>query len=125
MPSRKKNGSTHYLAMWDMLGLECIFNITEHFKEIEDHEKKLMWNMLKDPDFKDIGPPKIPLNMMILRAKFNSQRAYEIYEFNSTMTESELRKAFANNPQPVVDWIRENGHKIYSDYEKTERRMIV
>lgn len=125
MPSRKKNASTHYLAMWDMLGLECIFNVTKHLQEVEDHEKNVMWNLLKDPNFKDVGPPSLPLNMMILRAKVNSQRAYEIYEFNSTMTEFELREVFENDPQPVVEWIRKNGYKVYSDYVKAERKMIV
>ena len=124
MPSRKKNASTQYLAMWDMLGLECIFNITEFFKEHEEWEKKKIWQVLKEERFHDIEP-KLPLNMMILRAKVNTQRAYEIYEFNSTMSENELRKEFAKDPQPLVDWIRENGYKIYSDYEKTKRRMIV
>ena len=124
MPSRKKNVSTHYLAMWDMLGLECIFNITEYLKKVEDHNKKVMWNILKDSRFKEIGPPSIPIQHMILRAKVNSQRAYEIYEFSSTMTEKELRKEFTDNPQPVVDWIRENGHKVYSNYEKTRRKII-
>ena len=110
--------------MWDMLGLECIFNITEYLKKVEDHNKKVMWNILKDSRFKEIGPPNIPLQHMILRAKVNSQRAYEIYEFSSTMTEKELRKEFTENPQPVVDWIRENGHKVYSNYEKTRRKII-
>ena len=124
MPSRKKNAN-HYLAMWDMQGLECIFNITDHMKEVEAHEKKVMWDILKDENFKDVGPPKIPLNMMIMRARFNSQRCYEIYEFNSTLSEAELRGVFENDPQPVVNWIRENGHKIYSDYVKQDRKMIV
>lgn len=124
MPSRKKNAN-HYLVMWDMLGLECIFNVSKHLKEVEDHGKKVMWNLLKDPDFKDIGPPKLPLNMMIMRARFNTQRSYEIYEFNSIMSESELRKEFACDPQPIVEWIRENGHRVYSDYVKSDRKMIV
>lgn len=111
--------------MWDMLGLECIFNVTEHFKEVQEHEKKVMWEVLKDENFKDISPPKIPLNMMIMRARFNTQRNYEIYEFNSTLSESELRKEFNSDPQPVVEWIRKNGHKVYSDYVKQDRKLIV
>jgi hypothetical protein len=63
--------------------------------------------------------------MMLLRAKVNSQRAYEIYEFNSTLDYAELKEAFNDNPQPIVEWIRENGKKVYSDYLKQERKMIV
>jgi hypothetical protein len=123
MLSRKKNAK-HYLAMWDMLGLECIFDVGQAKAEIERWEKEAIWSKLKEQSHRE-KPNPIPLNMMILRAKFNSQRSYEIYEFNSTMTENQLRKEFAKNPQPLVDWIRENGHKIYSDYEKTKRKMIV
>ena len=70
-------------------------------------------------------PTGIPLQMLILRARANSQRVYEIYEFNSTMGYKELTKVFNDDPQPVVEWIRENGKQVYSDYVKQERKMIV
>jgi hypothetical protein len=63
--------------------------------------------------------------MMLLRAKVNNQRAYEIYEFNSTIGYDELKEAFNDNPQPIVEWIRENGKQVYSDYVKQNRKMIV
>lgn len=110
--------------MWDMLGLECIFNVTEHLKEVENHEKIVMWSVLKDSNYKSNGPPKIPLNMMILRAKVNSQRSYEIYEFNSTLSEDELREEFERDPQPVVNWIRKNGYKVFSDYVPQDKKVI-
>jgi hypothetical protein len=69
-------------------------------------------------------PTGIPLQMLILRARANSQRAYEIYEFNSTMGYKELTKVFNDDPQPVVEWIRENGKKVYSDYVKQNRKTI-
>ena len=60
-----------------------------------------------------------------MRARYKSQRSYEIYSFNTTMSEREVRNIFAEDPQPIVEWIRENGNKIYSDYVKQERKMIV
>lgn len=123
MPSRKKNVK-HYLAMWDMLGLECLFDVGRAKAEIEDWEKETIWAKLKEQSHR-AKPDPIPLNMMLLRARVNSQRSYEIYEFNSTMTEKELREVFNSDPQPIVEWIRENGYKVYSDYVKTERKMIV
>ena len=123
MPSRKKNVN-HYLAMWDMLGLECIYDVSKAKDEIDQWEKETIWSTLKEQSHTK-RPKPIPLNMMIMRAKFNTQRSYEIYEFNSTMTENELRKEFARDPQPLVDWIRNNGYKVYSDYEKHQRKMIV
>lgn len=123
MPSRKKNAN-HYVVMWDMLGLECIFDVGAAKVEIEQWEKETIWSTLKEQQHGK-KPNPIPLQQMILRAKFNSNRSYEIYEFASTLTENELRKEFSENPQPLVDWIRDNGYKIYSDYVKTTRKMIV
>jgi hypothetical protein len=110
--------------MWDMLGLECIFDVGKAKDEIDQWEKEAIWSTLKEQSHTK-RPNPIPLQMMILRAKVNSQRSYEIYEFTSTMSENDLRKEFAREPQPIVNWIRENGHKIYSDYVKSDRKMIV
>lgn len=107
-----------------MLGLECIFDITKLKEDHDTWEKAKIWRVLKEEKV-DVPAPTIPLRELILRAKFNSQRSYEIYEFNSTLSESELREEFARDPQPVVNWIRENGYKVYSDYVKQERKMIV
>lgn len=124
MPSSKNVKVKHYLAMWDMLGLECIFDVGKAQEEIVQWEKETIWSTLKEQAHTK-RPNPIPLQMMILRAKMNSQRSYEIYEFTSTLSENDLRKEFARDPQPIVNWIRENGHKIYSDYVKREQKMIV
>lgn len=124
MPSSKNVKVKHYLAMWDMLGLECIFDVGKAQEEIVQWEKETIWSTLKEQAHTK-RPNPIPLQMMILRAKTNSQRSYEIYEFTSTLSENDLRKEFARDPQPIVNWIRENGHKIYSDYVKREQKMIV
>lgn len=122
MPSKKQK-ARHFLAMWDMLGLECIFDIT---KLKEDHslwEKAKVWRILQEEKV-DSAPPDIPLQQMILRAKFNSQRHYEIYEFNSYLSKEELEEVFDSDPQPLVEWIRDNGYKVYSDYVKSEKCLI-
>jgi hypothetical protein len=87
-------------------------------------DKKKIVSILKEEKLPE-KPPQIPLQHMILRARVNSQRCYEIYEFNSTMGYKELTKVFNDDPQPVVEWIRENGKKVYSDYVKQNRKMIV
>ena len=111
--------------MWDCNGLECLYDVDFYNKELIEWEKKKIVSILKDEHVHPVKPMTIPLQMMILRARFNSQRAYEIYEFNSTLKYKELTEAFNDNPQPVVEWIRENGKKVYSDYVKQERKMIV
>lgn len=122
MPSSKKK-TNNFLVVWDMLGLESIFDVNAAMKEIEDWEKQQLWSMLKDQRVAK-KPNPIPLQMLIMRARSNSQRSYEIYSFNTSMTENEVRKIFADDPQPIVDWIRKNGNKIYSDYTKSDRKLI-
>ncbi len=120
----RKKKTKHYLAMWDMLGLECLYDVDLHMSKYNEWEKQKVVAILKEQRIPD-QPAGIPLQMMLLRAKVNSQRAYEIYEFNSTVDYAELKEAFNDNPQPIVEWIRENGKKVYSDYLKQERKMIV
>lgn len=122
MPSSKKK-TNNFLVVWDMLGLESIFDVNAAMKEIEDWEKQQLWSMLKDQRVAK-KPNPIPLQMLIMRARSNGQRSYEIYSFNTSMTENEVRKIFADDPQPIVDWIRKNGNKIYSDYTKSDRKLI-
>ena len=110
--------------MWDMLGLECLFEVEPYIKAHEEWEKQQIVAILKEEQVPE-KPPGIPLQMMLLRARVNSQRAYEIYEFNSTLKYKELKEAFNDNPQPIVEWIRENGKKVYSDYVKREKKLIV
>lgn len=122
--SKKINHVNHFLAVWDMLGLESLHDVGIHMEKYDAWEKEKIVTILKDECAP--APPKgIPLQMIILRAKVNSQRAYEIYEFNSTMDYAEVKDAFENDPQPIVEWIRDNGKKVYSDYVKQDRKMIV
>jgi hypothetical protein len=110
--------------MWDMQGLESLHDVDLHMKKYNEWEQQKIIAILKDQRIPS-QPLGIPLQMMILRASANSQRAYEIYEFNSTVEYDELKEAFNDNPQPIVKWIRTNGKKVYSDYVKQDRKMIV
>jgi hypothetical protein len=123
MYSSKKK-TKHYLAMWDMQGLESLHDVDYHMDRYNEWERQQVIAILKEEQI-PARPTGIPLQMLILRAKVNSQRAYEIYEFNSTLKYDELKEAFNDNPQPIVEWIRENGKQVYSDYVKQNRKMIV
>jgi hypothetical protein len=123
MLSRKKKDK-HYLAMWDMYGLECLFDVDSAMDEHNQWEKEKIVHILKD----EASPPPprgIPIQMLILRAKFNSQRRYEIYEFASTMSYNEIKKTFKTDPQVIVNWIRENGYKVYSDYVAEGKEWVI
>lgn len=103
-----------YIAMWDMYGLECLFDVGEIHKQY-------MWSILSDKP-----KPNLPnLDILMLRAKMNNQRCYEIYSFNANddITEESIKEAFECSPQGIVDFIRSNGKQIYSD--RTEQKAVI
>lgn len=108
--------------MWDMYGLECLLDIGKLQAEHEEWEKKTMWATLKGEQFKDIEP-KFPLQYMIMRARMNTQRCYEIYEFMSELPYDDVKLSFEIHPQDIVDFIRKYGHKIYSD--RSEKKQVI
>lgn len=124
MKSSKKT-KNDFLAMWCSEGLECILDLSRWTKEHEDWEKKEVIAILKEEKFRDIEPT-IPLQHMILRARVNSQRVYEIYTFTADtgISKEDIEELFETNPQYIVDFIRKNGYKVYSDYTGEKRKVI-
>ena len=99
-----------FLAMWDCNGLECLFDIS-------DLEHDAFISGLKDVPFKT----PFNLGMMMMRARYNSQRSYEIYIFETVdMDYNDIKAMFEDSPQVIVDAIRKNGNKLYSDYSAKE-----
>ena len=64
----------HFVVMWDNTGLEYIGDITAD-------ETNRSWSALKG---KPVGSALPNLNHMILRARYNPQRHYEIYQVQAT-----------------------------------------
>ena len=110
--------------MWDTTGLESLINVTKIEKEHEQWEKENIFRILKEEN-QTLKPPMVPLMMMIMRAKANSQRHYEIYTFDSELSEQDIRETFETNPQVMVDAIRNVGHKFYSDRADKKQQVIV
>jgi hypothetical protein len=110
--------------MWDMTGLECLINVTAIQKEHEKWEKENIFRILKD-QVREIKPPSVPLDKMILRARVNSQRHYEIYTFESELSEKYIKETFSSDPQVIVDAIRNVGHELYSDRVLQKTQVIV
>lgn len=102
--------------MWDQLGLECIFNVT-------DHHKQVMWSTLQGVPI----PSTYSLDMLIMRARANYHRHYEIYTINvePDITQDDIVDLFKTNPQMIVNLVRERGYKIYSDRLDTKEVVIV
>ena len=116
--------NNRFVAMWDMTGLECLINVTIIEKEHEVWEKENIWRVLKEQN-QTIKPANVPLPMMILRARANSQRHYEIYAFDSELSEKDITETFETDPQIMVDAIRKVGHKFYSDRADNSVVVIV
>jgi hypothetical protein len=110
--------SNLFLVSWDCTGLEAVINIT-------DYEKEATWATLKNED------PPVRLGSMVnhlmLRARANSQRHYEIYTMNVAegISDEDIRGMFDADPQGSADLIRDRGNKIYSDRENLVDRKII
>ena len=82
-----------------------------------------MWAALKG----EKPSARIPnLNFLILRARANPQRNYEIYtvQVEADVSLKDIREMFKDSPQDIVDLVRARGHKLYSDRLYTEDRVI-
>jgi cytidylate kinase len=101
------------LLMWCSEGLECCVNITAI-------DKQIMWETMKGQESKVCLPN---LNSMMLRARYNPQRFYEIYTISvdHTITADDVADMFYENPQAAADLIRERGRQLYSDRRSKER----
>jgi hypothetical protein len=103
-----QNNSHTYLAMWDCNGLEILIDVTEQ-------QINQVLNALADKE-----QQRLPIRAMLLRARFNSQRNYEIYTFDSELSYWDIIAMFKENPQVIVNTVREVGNKIYSDRVKQD-----
>lgn len=103
-----------FLAMWDMYGLEFLYDYTAY-------EEEQLVSILREEK------PKLPVNIhhLQLRAQFNPQRHYEIYAFNSDISEQEIKDCFENSPQTIVNAIRECGVKLYSNTRKDPGKVVI
>ena len=123
MASNKKSVK-NFLAMWDNMGLECIYDIDQELAEQEEWEKLQVWDTLQGIK-RPARNSKIPIKQMIIRAKANSQRHYEIYQFvTDGLDMDDVKSMFEDSPQFIVDHIRKNGSKIYSDRLEQHRVVI-
>ena len=110
-----------YIFAWDQTGIESIIPITQY----EEWDKKNTWNVLTDQPV-ERNPLNSIIQSLILRARYNSQRHYEIYAIECAfdMGEEEWREIWQENPQATADLIRERGQKIYSDREDRTSQVI-
>jgi hypothetical protein len=105
-----------FVVVWDNLGLEYVGNVTED-------EQRRVWGKLNGKPV----PSQLPnVNHLLLRARYNSQRHYEIYLVNATdgITTDDIRAMFEASPQTAADTIRTLGHCYYSDRVNKDKILI-
>lgn len=94
-----------YICMWDENGFEVL-------KDCTSWERDSLLNTLAG---KPLRPAPVNLQAMTMRARFNPHRNYEIWTFNTTedFNEEALWEIADENPQTLVDMIRDKGKKLY------------
>jgi len=89
-----------FIIMWDLTGLECVVDITED-------EKTIVFETLQDK-FECSVKLNHMIAMMLVRARVNSHRNYEIYTLQtSNISKEDLEGLFEDEPQMIVNLIRE------------------
>lgn len=114
----------YYIVSWDNLGVEYFEDITKHHPD----------NWAKGHLFDSIKQSKVVreglgfnLNALLLRAKMNHHRHYEIYVFSSddAIESSDIQKWFEQDPQAFANWVRENHSlELYNDRKKTKDVIV-
>ena len=105
-----------FVVVWDNTGLEYIGDITLD-------EQQRTWSALKGEPLKYTIPN---LGHPMLRARYNTQRHYEIYIVTATdgITAEDIREMFEANPQMSADTIRRLGQCVHSDRMQEDRVLI-
>ena len=102
-----------FAIMWDCNGLEAV--------EAVPNPADITFALLKGAE-----PPRPPnINTWELRARYNTQRNYEIYIITAVpgIDTNDIRNMFEADPQTAADTIRRIGHKYYSD-RATKEKLI-
>ena len=104
-----------FCVMWDCNGLESI-------GEIVDPALKT-WAVLAN---KPVPREDFNIEHWKLRARYNTQRCYEIYAIgvDGSITQEDLAEMFKTDPQYAADLIRARGERIYGD-RRTKKDAIV
>lgn len=110
-----------FIFSWDHLGIEAIIPISQYEHVDRDNTIRLL---KEEPTIRN--PLDNISRGLILRARSNPQRHYEIYAIDCTaeMNEAFWWKQWDEYPQETAELIRARGHKLYSDRIETHKVKI-
>ncbi len=102
-----------FAIMWDCYGLESVVRLPD--------PADTTFALLKG----DKAPEVPNIEHWKLRARYNTQRHYEIYVITAQagIDEDDIRDMFEADPQTAADTIRRIGHCYHSDRETKERAI--
>jgi hypothetical protein len=118
-----------FIVSWDNTGLEACVDITKDRNLSETFEQDKLFDIIRDPDSVPRNEHLRRVNQMVsammMRARYNPQRHYEIYTVTTDrgVTQQDLRDLFESTPQAAADMIRERGTRLYSD--RVNQKQIV
>lgn len=101
-----------FIFSWDMHGIESIVPISQY----EHHDRDNTMRILKGETIAR-NPMNGILQNLMLRARFNPDRHYEIYAIDCSegMDKEFWEEQWEKHPQETADLIRERGHKLFSN----------
>ena len=111
----------YYITMWCNSGVECVQDITE----FQDWDTANAFALLSGEHSKP-SPLNSQVSAMCLRARFNTQRSYEIYVFTSTedVCEEDIKSWADSSPQTYADWVRKN-HTVCLFQDRAPERVVI
>lgn len=114
-----------YLLSWDCTGLESVVCLSDIAKEetwqaLQQDHTHYNGGKGRADSISDI------VYRITMRARFNTQRFYEIYliDVDESISDNELREWFDNEPQAMADLVRSRGRVLYSDRPKKDHFKI-
>jgi hypothetical protein len=129
--AKRKQKHKVYLLSWDMTGLETVLDLTTLEQLKQQEEQMRMMQILSDPAARDPGDQtgKVinrTIQGILLRARVNSQRHYEVYTIQTdpTVSEKDMWELFNNSPQQAAELIRERGNQLYSARANQKTQLI-
>lgn len=101
-----------FLFSWDCTGVEAIIPITQY----EDWDTANAFSVLEG-NSKSVNPLGGILHSVLMRARANPQRFYEVYtvDCEEGITQSIWQEMWDINPQSCADIIRTRGVKLYGE----------
>ena len=110
-----------YLIYWCEEGLESVVPITQY----EQLDAENTFRVLNNQEMVR-NPLNSMIQGMILRAKVNEHRHYELYaiDCNDGITKEDLEQMFETDPQAAADLFRKRGHRMYGNRAEKNRVKI-